>query len=98
MTGMTNLAWQGPPLPPALAAALEQRGCRGRPAARGDREAPWVVCTSTARPPAAPDCPAGWIWVSRHAISDGDAANAVLRGAYAAVSLTYAHAVDALVK
>jgi DNA-binding NtrC family response regulator len=98
MTSTHDLAWQGPLPPPAISAKFEQRGFRVRAAARSDREAPWVVCTSTSRPPAAPDCAAGWIWVSRQAISDADVATAVLRGAYAAVSLTSADAVDAIVR
>jgi DNA-binding NtrC family response regulator len=94
---MRILAWHGPLPPPAMAAALEERGFRVPAAAKADGGAAVIVCTSTSRPPAAPDSTAGWIWVSRQPISDADAAAAVLRGAYAAVSLGSADAVDAII-
>src|SRR5581483_2676934 len=95
---MPDLGWHGPAPAPSLSAALGQRGFRVRPALKGGAADALIVCTSTSRPPASPDSAAGWIWVSRQAISDADAATAVLRGAYAAVSLASGDAVDAIVE
>jgi DNA-binding NtrC family response regulator len=95
---MKTLDWHGPPPPAAIATSLEQRGFRVRAAAGADAETAFIVSTTTARPPSAPDCAAGWIWVSRQPIADTDAAAAVLRGAYAAISLASADASEAIVR
>src|SRR5690242_17628281 len=95
---MNTLAWHGPLPPSAIAASLAQRGFRVRAAANADAETAFIVSTTTSRPPAAPDRGAGWIWVSRQPIADADAAAAVLRGAYAAISLTSADAIEAIAR
>ncbi|HEY7170410.1 MAG TPA: sigma-54 dependent transcriptional regulator [Vicinamibacterales bacterium] len=94
---MQSLLWHGPPPPPSMSASLEQRGFHVRTGGNGDPQSALVVCTSTSRPPAAPDSAAGWLWVSRQPIADADAATAVLRGAYAVVSLSAADALEAIV-
>jgi DNA-binding NtrC family response regulator len=94
---MQDLLWHGPPPPAPLSASLAQRGFRVSTGGKGDPDTALVVCTSTSRPPAAPDAAAAWIWVSRQAISDADAATAVLRGAYVAISLATPTAVEEIV-
>src|ERR1044072_6682322 len=58
-------------------------GARRAPAS----DVPVGVCTASARIPVAPGSCAGWIWLSRTSLSSSHRRDAVLRGAYDAMSL-----------
>ena len=83
---MPNLIWQGAAPPRALARALRDARMtvvRGRGEAL---DAPVVIFTATGRPPAGPSA-GRWIWVSAVGFDRSRAVDAILRGAYAAISL-----------
>lgn len=80
-----EIGWNGPSTPRAVVDALRQRGVR---VGRGEKhDAPCAVFTTGGRLPRAPRTSSRWIWVSAAPISDARRTDAVLRGAYDAVSL-----------
>jgi DNA-binding NtrC family response regulator len=84
---MASVVWQGAAPPRALARALREARVtvvRGRGEAL---DAPVVIFTATGRPPAGSSAAGRWIWVSAVAFDRSRAVDAILRGAYAAISL-----------
>src|SRR6188474_3086294 len=92
---MNTVAWEGPPMPGGLAAALRARGVRVVAGHAADVVARLVYSTSATRLPKAP-ADGRWIWVSRGAVSDGRRTGAILRGAYDVVDIASATAADDL--
>ena len=85
---MANLTWDGPRPPAALARELKDARfdiTRGKAGAASPAA---VLFTTAARVPAARDRVTPWVWVTTVPVEDGRRREAVLRGAYAVVSLT----------
>jgi len=92
---MPRVAWEGPRPPAALGRELRDAGFEiERP---GRAALPSVVFTSSSRTPAGRDRPGSWIWVTGGAADDNRRRQAVLRGAYAVVSLSEPNAAPALI-
>jgi DNA-binding NtrC family response regulator len=84
---MLTALWQGPAAPKALVRALSAaRVAIVRRRGEG-LDAPTVIFTSTGRPPAGPPPATRWIWVSAATFDRSRAVDAIVRGAYAAISL-----------
>src|SRR5262249_1654567 len=93
---MNGVAWQGDRPQESLARALQEAGLTCSTGRAVDSEAPVVGFTGSARVPAAPaSCP-GWIWLCRSPLSPAQRRDAVLRGAYDALSLHDADAASLL--
>jgi DNA-binding NtrC family response regulator len=94
---MPTLRWDGPRPPAAL--ARELRDARFDIARGRDNPAaiPVVVFSTTSRLPSARHAGVPWVWVSTAAVGDMRRRQAVVRGAYAVVSLTEAAAAATIV-
>src|SRR5262249_60234794 len=90
---MQRVGWSGQAPPRRVVERLAAAGFRiERPDAD---ETPLVVATATAAKVPAPRAERGrWVWVAAEAVPARRAADAVLRGAYDAVSLTARAAAD----
>jgi DNA-binding NtrC family response regulator len=84
---MKSVVWHGVRAPPALATSLTDHELDCAIGRAGDEDTPIVVCTTSARVPTAPAPCAGWIWLCRAALSSSARRDAVLRGAYDALSM-----------
>jgi DNA-binding NtrC family response regulator len=94
---MAPVSWHGPAAPRAVATALRDSRIQ---IAHADREAaavPVVIFTTTGRPPRARNTARPWIWLSSANVEQAGRREAVLRGAYAVVSLKKPGAVDELI-
>ena len=91
-----TVSWQGAPPPRTVARALHQARID---IVRTDqrRDAPTVIFTAAGRPPRARVVARRWIWLSAGAVSRGLAMQAVMKGAYAVVSLGASDAVTTLI-
>jgi DNA-binding NtrC family response regulator len=92
---MAHLAWEGGRPPGTLARELRDAGFD---IVRGDAgpALPLVVFTASSRTPPRRDRPGSWIWVTSGSADDRRRRQAVLRGAYAVVSLNEPGAVATL--
>src|SRR6185369_1895885 len=84
---MQTVAWQGDRPAEPFGSAVRTAGFTCAVGRTPDAETPVVVFTASARVPAAPRTCAGWIWLSRAPLSPSQRRDAVLRGAYDAMSL-----------
>src|SRR5690348_8360942 len=84
---MQIVAWQGDPPPEVLGTSLRTTGFACGVGRTADGETPLVVFTASPRVPAAPQSCAGWIWLCRAPLSASHRRDAVLHGAYDAMSL-----------
>jgi DNA-binding NtrC family response regulator len=94
---MDRVSWHGSAAPREVARALRDARIQ---VARADREAadvPAVIFTATGRPPRARESVRPWIWLSSAHVEQSGRLEAVLRGAYAVVSLKTPGAVDKLI-
>ncbi|MEO7270727.1 MAG: sigma-54 dependent transcriptional regulator [Vicinamibacterales bacterium] len=94
---MMSIDWYGPPPSPRLAAALRDEGMSVRRCRTIAGEGVVVVSTSDAQPSSV--TPTGaWIWVAGRQLSDGARRDAVLRGAYEALSVEEPEAAGTLAR
>ena len=93
---MSQLAWEGPRPPAALARELRDAGFD---IVRPDSAAalPLVVYTASSRTPARRNRPGAWIWMTSGDANDRRRRQAVLTGAYAVVSLNEPNAGPTLI-
>jgi len=81
------VAWQGPPAPAPIAAALRRANLSLARGTARDPDAPLVLFTSTRRPPSVVKPAGRWIWLCAEEPGDARSIEATLRGAYAVISL-----------
>jgi DNA-binding NtrC family response regulator len=89
-----EICWIGPPLTARLTSALADHGIT---LTRADGDGPAVVFTAAPRLPRTVPTDRPWIWVSPAPIPESRKTEAVLRGAYDAISIAHADAVTTLV-
>jgi DNA-binding NtrC family response regulator len=94
---MRLVAWQGPPAPPAITAALRGADMSLARGGTHDAEAPLVLFTSTRKLPAVVRPAGRWIWLCAEDPGEARSIEATLRGAYAVVSLRSGEAAADLV-
>jgi DNA-binding NtrC family response regulator len=92
---MPTIAWVGPSPPARVATMLADARFK---VVRGAEslDAPTVCFTSTGRPPVTRDRRRRWIWLSAGTVDSARAVDAVVRGAYAVISLKAPDAVTKL--
>jgi DNA-binding NtrC family response regulator len=93
---MADVKWAGARAPSPLARELREAGYDLADSAAGDAT-PTIVFTASGRTPATEAEPGTWIWVSSGAVDDRRRRQAVLRGAYAVISLREPGAAGALI-
>src|SRR5262245_51439543 len=94
---MDLVSWHGSPAPREVARALRDSRIQVGRADDSDTSLPAVVFTATGRPPRAREPTRPWIWLSGAHVAQAGRMEAVMRGAYAVVSLQAPRAVDELI-